>query len=139
MYTVDGKSFISVKHCHFESAGTPEAELLAYLRGRASAILYMNHPFPDTTQMPLNTTVVSYGPDGERDGERTAPLVRGNALLFYLKDLIFTVYYVWKSGRVYDLYVGSDNLNTLSGLVLCMLGRVRRGGVLCYRLYSGAL
>ncbi|MFC1509510.1 glycosyltransferase, partial [Candidatus Omnitrophota bacterium] len=47
-------------------------------------------------------------------------------LLFYIKDLIFSVYYVMKSGRKYDLYVGSDNLNTLAGLILRLFGRVRR-------------
>ncbi|HDY90416.1 MAG TPA: glycosyltransferase [bacterium] len=129
MFDVRGKSIVSVKHTYFESAGTPEAEMIRYLKGRASSILSISHPFPDTVQIPLNTTVVEYGHDGNIVRETTAPLFPGkgrNALLFYLKDLIFSIYYVIKSRRVYDLYVGSDNLNTLAGLVLRLTGRVRR-------------
>ncbi|MCE5252022.1 glycosyltransferase [bacterium] len=126
MFDIRGASLISVKHTYFESPGTPEAELVRYLRGRASSILTISHPFPEAVHIPLNTMIVEYGPDGAVVHETTAPPVRGNALLFYLKDLIFSVHYVFRSGRIYDLYVGSDNLNTLAGLVLRMFGRVRR-------------
>ncbi len=126
MTYLDHKSFVSVKHTYFESAGTPEAEMVRFLRGRAASILYIRHPFSDARNIPLNTTGVEYGPDGEASREFAAPTVRGNALLFYLKDCILSVWYVLRSGRKYDLYAGSDNLNTLAGLILRMLGRVRR-------------
>ncbi|MBN1291348.1 MAG: glycosyltransferase [Candidatus Latescibacteria bacterium] len=129
MFDVHGKSIVSVKHTYFESAGTPEAELIRYLRGKASSILYVRHPFPDAVQIPLNTTVVEYDSDGKIIHEITAtsiPPKECNALLFYIKDLIFSIYYVIRSGRKYDLYIGSDNLNTLAGLILRKIGRVRR-------------
>lgn len=126
MSFLEGTSFVSVKHTYFESAGTPEAEMVRFLRGRASSILYIRHPFSDARNIPLNTTAVEYGPDGGVLREITAPLVRGNALLFYLKDCILSVWYVLRSGKTYDLYAGSDNLNSLAGLVLRMMGRVRR-------------
>lgn len=120
-----GKSIVSVKHTYFESAGTPEAEMVRFLKGKAASILYIRHPFPDASQIPLNTTMVEYGPDGNVIREMTAPAVHGNALLFYLKDLILSLYYVFRGGRKYDLYIGSDNLNSLAGIILRMLGRVR--------------
>lgn len=120
------RSFVSVKHTYFESAGTPEAEMVRYLRGKALSILYIRHPFPDATRIPPNTTAVEYGSDGRVIREFTAPAVRGNDLLFYLKDCILSVWYVLRTGRVYDIYVGSDNLNTFAGIVLRALGRVRR-------------
>ncbi len=123
---LNSKSFVSVKHTYFESAGTPEAEMVRFLRGRASSILYIRHPFPDATQIPPNTTTVEYGADGSVTREWIAPAMRGNALLFYLKDVILSVYSIFRSGRKYDLYVGSDNLNTLAGIILRMFGRVRR-------------
>ena len=128
MFDVTGKSIVSVKHTYFESPGTPEAEMVRYLRGRADSILYIRHPFPDATQIPLNTTVVEYSKKGEVIREITAPSIPSpgrNPLLFYIKDLIFSLYYVVKSGRKYDLYAGSDNLNTLAGLILRLFGRVR--------------
>ena len=90
-----------MKHTYFESAGTPEAELVRYLQGKASSILYVRHPFPDAVQIPLNTTVVEYDSDGKIVRELTAPYVpqKGwNTLLFYIKDLIFSIYYVIRSG-----------------------------------------
>ncbi|MHB9028914.1 MAG: glycosyltransferase [Candidatus Latescibacterota bacterium] len=126
MSFLKNKSFVSVKHTYFESEGTPEAEMVRFLRGQASSILYIRHPFPDAKQIPLNTTTVEYGPEGGIVRERIAPPVRGNALLFYLKDCILSVWYVLRSGRKYDLYAGSDNLNTLAGIILRTLGRVRR-------------
>jgi glycosyltransferase involved in cell wall biosynthesis len=100
--------------------------MVRFLRGKAASILSIRHPFPDATRIPLNTTAVEYGPDGRIIREFTAPAVRGNDLLFYLKDCILSVWYVLRTGRVYDLYVGSDNLNTLAGIILRALGRVRR-------------
>ena len=120
------KSFVSVKHTYFESAGTPEAEMVRFLRGRAASILYIRHPFPDAKEIPLNTTAVEYGSGGGVIREHTAPALRGNTLLFYMKDVILSLYYVLRSGRKYDLYAGSDNLNALAGIILRTLGRVRR-------------
>lgn len=125
MSLLDRKSFVSVKHTYFESAGTPEAEMVRFLLGRAENILYIRHPFSDAKEIPLNTTAVEYDSGGGVVSEHTAPLVRGNALLFYVKDVILSLYYVLRSGRKYDLYAGSDNLNALAGIVLRMLGRVR--------------
>ena len=126
MFDREGKAFIIVKHTYYESSGTPEAELVRFLRGHASSILYIRHPFSDSSQIPLNTTVVEYGPDGEIKNTITAPLVRGNNILFYIKDFIFSIYYVIKSGRRYDIYIGSDNLNSIAGLFLRAIGRASK-------------
>jgi glycosyltransferase involved in cell wall biosynthesis len=120
------RSVVTVKHTYFESAGTPEAEMIRFLRGKAESILSISHPFPDATRIPPNTIAVEYGPDGEVTRRFTAPAIRGNDLLFYLKDGILSLWYVLRTGRVYDLYAGSDNLNTFAGILLRMLGRVRR-------------
>ncbi len=126
MSILSKKNFVSVKHTYFETEGAPEAEMVGFLKGRAASILYIRHPFPDAKQIPLNTTLVEYGPDGGVVRERTAPAVRGHALFFYLKDLVFSICYVLGSGKKYDLYAGSDNLNALAGIILRALGRVRR-------------
>ncbi len=120
------RTVVSVKHAYFESAGTPEAEMIRFLSGKADAILSITHPFPDATLIPTNSTAVEYGPDGGVARMFKSPAMRGNDLLFYLKDCILSVWYVYRTRRVYDLYAGSDNLNTLAGIVLRWLGRVRR-------------
>ncbi|MBT4484733.1 MAG: glycosyltransferase [Candidatus Latescibacteria bacterium] len=124
MSDIKGKSFVIVKHTYFESLGTPEAELVRFLGGQASSIQYIRHPFPDADKIPLNTTIVEYGSDGELAREIKAPLFRGHSVLFYIKDFIFSIYYVFKSGCK-DIYIGADNLNALAGIALRFLGRVR--------------
>ena len=94
MSDIRGKTFVIVKHTYYESSGTPEAELVRFLKGQASSILYIRHPFPDATRIPLNTTVVEYGSDGDFKHEITAPLIHGNPVLFYIKDFFFSLYYV---------------------------------------------
>ncbi|MFC1693735.1 glycosyltransferase [Candidatus Latescibacterota bacterium] len=124
MFDIKGKAYVIVKHTHFESYGTPETELVRFLKGQASSILYIRHPFPEAKKIPLNTTIVEYSPTGDIIRETKAPMIRGNNLLFYIKDVFFSVYYVLKSGRKYDVYISADNLNTLAGLILRILGRV---------------
>ena len=126
MAEVDGKSFVIVKHTYFESPGTPEAELVRFLQGRANSILYIRHPFPDATKIPSNTSIVQYGPDGKIVREINAPAIGGPAALSYIKDVLFSIWYTLRSGVKYDLYAGADNLNTLAGLVLRAFGRVRK-------------
>jgi len=125
MYDVSGKSVVVVKHSYFDTPGLPSVELVRFLRGRASSILFIRHPFPDAAALPLNTTIIEYASDGKISREIKAPLIRGNPLLFYIKDIVFSLYYVITSGRKYDLYVGVDNLNCLAGLLLKILGRVK--------------
>ncbi len=126
MYTVNGKSVVIVKHSSYDSAGTPDAELVRFLRGKAARVIDILHPFPDSTTIPLNTTVNEYSDDGGHVKCTVAPLFRGPSVLFYIKDFILTLYYVLKSGSVHDLMICADNLNAFAGLVLKLLGRTRR-------------
>ncbi len=129
------RTVVTVKHAYFESAGTPEAEMVRFLAGKADTVLSITHPFPDATLIPLSSTAVEYGPDGLIARTFTSPAMHGNDLLFYLKDCILSVWYVCRTGRVYDLYAGSDNLNTLAGIVLRWFGRVRRVAFYCHRFH----
>ena len=47
-------------------------------------------------------------------------------ILSYIKDVFLNIIYVINSKRKYDLYVGSDNLNALSGILLKKLGYIKR-------------
>lgn len=126
MFDPGGKHIAVVKHTYYDSSGTPDAELVRYLRGKAASVLDILHPFPDAVTIPLNSTATGYGPDGARTVSWRAPSFGRFALLSYLKDFILTLWYVMRSGRVYDLMVCADNLNTLAGLTLRALGRTKR-------------
>jgi len=126
MYDISGRKIVVVKHTYYDSSGTPDAELVEFLKGKADTILDILHPFPDAETIPPNTRIREYGPSGGLRKEITAPAVGGGEVVSYCKDVLFTVFYVFRSGRIYDLYIGADNLNTLAGIFLRMLGRVRK-------------
>ncbi|MBI2268224.1 MAG: glycosyltransferase [Candidatus Blackburnbacteria bacterium] len=44
----------------------------------------------------------------------------------YIKDFLYTTYWILKSRNTYDLYFGINNLNALAGLVLKKLGKVNK-------------
>ncbi len=124
---IEGRSFAVVRHTYFESPGLPEHELVRWLGEHDAAwVRYIRHPFPDADRIPPNTTVLDYGPGGVPAGERTAPRVPGPSPVRYAADVVFTLWYVLRGGKRYDLFIGADNLNAFAGILLRMLGRVRR-------------
>lgn len=118
------KHVVIVKHTHTLSGGV-ELELLEYLKGKAAGIAYISHPFPDArSDVPLNTTVNFFDHAGELLQEIKAPLISGPRILFYIKDVLFTLYFLWRAHRKFDLYIGVDGLNAFTGLILKKLGIV---------------
>ena len=49
-----------------------------------------------------------------------------NLLLTYIEHLVLNIAYTIRTKKKYDLYVGFDNLNALSGIILRRLGFVKR-------------
>ncbi len=54
------------------------------------------------------------------------PCLRRPAALRFMKDAVYTVWCGMREPRRIDLYIGVDNLNAFSGLILRWLGKVRR-------------
>ena len=126
-FTVRGGLFVVVKHTYFESPGLPETELVRWLGEQdAQAVRFIRHPFPDADRIPPHTTVVDFGPGGGEVRTITAPRIPGPPAVRYIADVALSIWYVMRAGRRFDLYVGADNLNTLAGIILRMMGRVRR-------------
>ena len=113
-----------VKHTYTPTGGV-EQELLRYLLPRARAIVYVSHPFPEAKGVPLNTAI-SYFEDGREKNNVLAPLVRGPAPLFFAKDVLFTLWYLLRYKSRFQLYMGVDNLNARTGLLLKRLAAVQR-------------
>lgn len=117
---------VIVKHTYTPTGGA-EQELLRYLLPRAKSVVYVSHPFSDARGIPLNTSIAIYE-QGEKRREIVAPLVKGPQPLFFLKDVLFTLWYLRKNSpsRGFRIYVGVDNLNAYTGLLLKRLGVVER-------------
>jgi glycosyltransferase involved in cell wall biosynthesis len=113
-----------VKHTYTPTGGV-EQELLRYLIPRARGVVYVSHPFRDARGVPLNTAVSIYEGGVKRD-EILAPLVKGPAPVSFAKDVLFTLWYLLRRKTKFQLYVGVDNLNAFTGLLLRRLGIVER-------------
>ncbi len=98
-------------------------ELLQYLNARAARVILIFHPFPNA-RMPLNSVMQTYE-RGKLMGEFKTLVPRGPAVLFYFLDILFTIYFLLRLREPIDLFIGLDNLNTLSGILLKKLGRVK--------------
>jgi len=112
------------KHTYTPTGGA-EQELLRYLVPKAKSVTYISHPFADARGVDLNTKISIYE-DGLLKDEFLAPLVKGPFPLLAVKDILYTLWYLRKPRRCFQLYVGVDSLNALSGILLRRLGRAQR-------------
>ncbi len=117
-------SIAIVKHTYTPTGGA-EQELLRYLVPRAKAITYLSHPFADARGVPLNTAVTFFEGGKQKEGFLT-PLIKGPSLLLFAKDVFFTLWYLIGRKTKFQIYVGVDNLNAYSGILLRRLSVVER-------------
>ncbi len=123
---LDDQNIVIVKHTLTVSGGV-EQELLKYVRGKAKNVVYISHPFPEAGAfVPLNSHISVYNAQGDLVKEIKAPLITGHPVVFYSKDVIFTLYYLFKLKIRFDIFVGVDNLNAFSGLICRTLGLTKQ-------------
>ena len=105
---------------HSFSTGPPQ-ELKRFLATRVRRLLYISHPFSYCKDV---RSWMELYEGGAKIKESHAPAIKGPEVMYYIKDIFLTLYYTFKTGGRYDVYIGADNLNALAGLLLRSLGRV---------------
>ncbi len=120
MVSVTKYSHVAVAFHAYTPPGGLAVDLLDYLRARTKRVSFIVHPFP-SARMPLNSRLQVYE-HGKLTGEFKTPAPRGPDPLVYLLDVLFTLYLVMRGRQRIDLFIGLDNLNAFSGLVLKKLG-----------------
>lgn len=103
-------------------------DLERFLKRKAKSLLFINHPFSFVKRVfkqPTDSTALLYQ-DGVIARRITVPPIKGPELLFWIKDFLLTIFFVFKLGRKYDVFIGIDNLNAFTGLFLKKLGMVRK-------------
>lgn len=105
---------------HSFSTGPPQ-ELMRFLSPRVRRLLYISHPFSYCKDV---RSWMELYEGGAKIRESHAPEIKGPEVMHYIKDIFLTLYYTFKTGGKYDVYIGADNLNALAGLILRCLGRV---------------
>ncbi len=117
------KSFVISTHVF---ATGPAQDLKKYLLDHdAKKVFFIGHPlFHDKR---LKGSAYEIYEEGQKTKECYTKLPsRKINLLDYILHIFRSVLWVLRSGFEYDLYVGSDNVNAMAGVILKRLGRVRK-------------
>lgn len=118
--SISDKKIIIVTHSF--STGPPQ-ELKRFLVEKARKLLYISHPFSYCKDVRSSMTFYE---NGTMVKETYAFSLKGPDLLFYIKDVILTILFTLRTGTKYDIYIGADNLNAFTGLILRKMGRVKK-------------
>lgn len=97
--------------------------LRGFLLDRLEKSVYIDHPFSFCKN---NQSSISVFEKGSLIKRSLGPKIRGPEIIFYLKDILLTLYFVLRLKEKYDIFIGIDNLNAFAGLVLKKLGRVKK-------------
>lgn len=106
-----------------EYATGPSHALENYLRTKVKNLAFIAHPFVFAPQKKSHIrTYVDKQPSGR---EVFFPVVFPIQMINLLKDIALTVYWCLRFGRI-DLYIGVDNINAGTGIILRKLGLVKQ-------------
>ncbi len=103
----------------------PAQDLREYLlKHKTGKLLFIGHPlFFDKK---LKSSGYELYEKGELEKENYKKIKKIPEPLTYLKDIFLNIFWVIKTGKKWDLYIGNDNLNAFSGIILKKLGLVER-------------
>lgn len=119
---LEKKKIVIATHVY---ATGPAQDLLEYLRQeKAGRILFIGHPLFFSPK--LKGSGYELYVKGELEKDVSRQIRKLPEPLAYIKDVLLNVFWVWKNGGKWDLFVGSDNLNAFSGIILKKLGRARK-------------
>ncbi|MEN9406984.1 MAG: hypothetical protein RLZZ455_200 [Candidatus Parcubacteria bacterium] len=117
---------VAIVHHTYTWSSVVEEDLLRYVSDKAVKVFYVTHPFKGARdKVPRFSTVKIYR-QRKYCLNKKGWSVFGPEIFYYLRDMIFTLYYFFLRTEKIDTYVGVDNLNAFSGLILKFCGRVKR-------------
>jgi glycosyltransferase involved in cell wall biosynthesis len=116
--SLSDKNVVVVTHSF--STGPPQ-ELKRFLSDKVKKLLYISHPFSYCEDV---RSSMEFYEKGVKTKESHGPPMKGPDPFFYFKDVVYTILYTLRTKTKYDIYIGADNLNALSGLILRKIGRV---------------
>ncbi len=85
----------------------------------AHPLLYINECYSQSSRKELYLDSVSIK-------SSTAPHIRLPESFLYIKDVLYSLYWVISSNKKFDLYIGLDPLNALAGILLKLFGFTKK-------------
>jgi glycosyltransferase involved in cell wall biosynthesis len=109
---------------HIYTTG-PAQDLREYLLAKKiGKLLFIGHPlFWDEK---LSGSGYEVYEKGELKEEKYRKIKKNFALLVYSIDIVLNIFWTWRKLPESDLYVGCDNLNAFSGIVLRFFGKTKK-------------
>jgi glycosyltransferase involved in cell wall biosynthesis len=107
---------------HVTQAFGPMEALSEYLSKNVNKFSLITHPLYNYSCYSSHQIMVR----GQKSCKQTIQIPRAPEFLHYLFSFIFTFWFILKSKKRYDLYIGIDNLNALVALFLKKIGIVNK-------------
>lgn len=99
----------------------PAQELESYLKSRAETLVFIGHPFSYCNEI---CSFLRIYERSKQTKEKKAFGWRLPGVFFYSKDFFYTFFWVLACRKKFDLYIGADNLNAFTGIILRLFGCV---------------
>jgi len=115
------KKFLILTHTF---ATGPTQELRDFLLKNKSYFAFIEHPFPYNKKQIFSK--ITWFKDGQPIKFLESIAVKGPDILFYIKDFVYTLYFVIKGRQHYDLCVAADTLNAFSAWFLKKIGYINK-------------
>jgi len=123
MLNLQNKKIIIATHVYTTGPAQDLRDFL--LTAKIRKLLFIGHPLFYQPRLKGSGYELYFGNTGEK--KENYSKIRDNfGVWSYIRDFFNNIKYVTRNGRGWDLYIGSDNLNALSGLVLKRLGLVKK-------------
>jgi glycosyltransferase involved in cell wall biosynthesis len=118
---MDIRNKLIVEAGHVTEVYGPVQALRNYLIKNTNELIYKTHPFSYCT---LEGTTAEFFVNGKPEKTEKGHKRGANQLLQWVKDVFFNIGFIMKSKRKIDLFVGIDNLNAVTGIIMKAFGKV---------------
>jgi glycosyltransferase involved in cell wall biosynthesis len=101
--------------------GVPQALRDYLIKRKTSSLLFIGLPFIDSRK----ASVISYR-KGTKTDEKVVFRHKSLGILDYFIDFFQVIWWIYSRKENYDLFIGVNNLNSLAGLFLKKMGKVKK-------------
>lgn len=108
---------------HITEVYGPVQALRNYLIKNSNNFIYISHPF---SYSKLEGTEVVYYKDGIEEKKKKGHKRSVFQFIQWIQDIFFNLYFGLKMKQKIDIFIGVDNLNALSGIILKKIGKVKK-------------
>jgi glycosyltransferase involved in cell wall biosynthesis len=120
---MDIRNKLIIEAGHVTEVYGPVQALRNYLIKRTDEFIYITHPF---SYSKMQGTQADFYRQGRLERSEHGHRRGANQFLQWIKDVFYNIVFLMKLRKKADLFVGIDNLNALTGIIMKAFGKVDR-------------